>query len=83
MSTITLEPSGCETLDRIWAMQGDRIRTTWPNGHTRVGVVGSWTFYDGRSVGTFDDTIATGEFSSVVRIERMGENGRYAEVWAR
>lgn len=83
MSTITLEASGCDTLDRIWAMQGDRIRLTWPNRHQRVGVVGAWKFSDGRAVGTLDGTILTGEASSVVRIERMGENGRYEEVWAR
>jgi hypothetical protein len=83
MDTITLQPSGCDTIDRIAAMQGDRIRVTYPNGYTRVGVVGVWSTRDGRQYGTLDGALMGGEFSPVVRIERMGANRRYEAVWAR
>ena len=81
MGTLRLEPSGNPVLDRIWSMQGDRVRLTWPNGHQRVGLIGAWKFPDGRAVGTLDGTILTGEASTVVKIERMAANGRYVRVW--
>lgn len=81
--TMTLEPSGSDTLDRLGAMQGERVRVTFPLGQTQAGVVGVWSTRDGRNYPTFDGVLMGGEFSPVVRIERMGDNRRYETVWSK
>jgi hypothetical protein len=77
----TLTLSGDPVMDRIASMRGDRVRVTWPNRCTRVGLVGTWSTRDGRTFGTFDGNIIGGEFKPATRIERMGVNGRYSTVW--
>ena len=61
------------------ALDGRRVRVTWPNGARKSGLVSIrpigirlYPFHDGNLVG--------GEYDGAVKIEQMGPNGRYKVV---
>ncbi len=61
------------------ALDGSRVRVTWPNGARKSGLVSIrpigprlYPFHDGYLVG--------GEYDGAVKIEQMGSNGRYEAV---
>lgn len=63
-------------IDRVKALEGSRVRVTWPNGFQKSGPVRTTPFY-----AVLGDGMVGGEYCDAIRIEQMGEGGRYAVVW--
>jgi hypothetical protein len=58
---------------------GSRVRVTHPNGFARVGVLGTMKL-GGEEYLKLDHYLCGGEYEGAVRVEVMGEKGRYREV---
>lgn len=68
-------------VDRVArANVGARLRFTYPHGATRVGVVALRALSGGQKCVTVDGAMLGGEYAGIVRVERMGGNGRYADI---